>query len=106
MINLNKTKLIQTSVTESIQPLLADIPVFKRFKGCYQLIECNKRIDAYGKIYWIIKLFDFSSTVQVYCFNMNNYVKTLQPNSIVHIEATLKQVNGHRYVRCAFLEAY
>lgn len=105
MITSNKAQLVQTTVEQSIQPLLANIAAFKRFKGCYELIECNKRIDGYGKAYWIIKLFDFSSTIQVYCFNMNEYVKSLRLNSKIHIEATVKQVNGSRYVRCAFLQA-
>lgn len=106
MTKYNNVQLVQTTVQQSIQPLLADIPGFKRFKGCYELIECNKRMDGYGKTYWIIKLFDFSSTIQVYCFNMNEYVKSLRLNSKIHIEATVKQVNGYRYVRCAFLQAY
>lgn len=105
MINSNKAQLVQTTVEQSIQPLLADIPAFKRFKGYYKLIECNSKIDEYGKTYWIIKLFDFSSTIQVYCFNMNEYIRRLHLNSKVHIEATIKQVNGFRYVRCAFLQS-
>lgn len=106
MTKSNNKQLIQTTIQQSIQPLLADVPAFKRFKGCYELIECNKKIDGHGNTYWIIKLLDFSSTIQVYCFNMNSYLKNLQPNSKVHIEATIKKINGHRYIRCAFLQTY
>ena len=106
MTNSNKQQFLQTTVQQSIQPLLSDISAFKRFKGCYELIECNRRIDGLGNTYWIIKLIDFSSTIQVYCFNMNIYIKNLQPNSKVHIEATVKMKNGYRYVRCAFIQSY
>jgi len=105
MTNLPQTNLIPETVEQSIQPLLAEVATFKRFKGTYSLVGSAERIDKSGKAYWIIKLSDISTSINVYCFNMNEFIGHLAVNSIVHIEATLKHVDGHQYVRCAFLQS-
>lgn len=105
MTNSPRTQLIPATVEHSIQPLLAEVASFKRFKGAYSLVGSTERIDKSGKAYWIIKLSDISTSINVYCFNMNQYVELLACNSVVHIEATLKYVDGHQYVRCAFLQS-
>jgi 3'-5' exoribonuclease len=104
MTNSNNTQLFEASVQQSIQPLLENISTFKRFKGCYTMVGCIEKTDKQGKQYWIMHLSDISTFINVYCFNMNDFIAQLQPNSIVHIEATLKYVNGQQYVRCAFLQ--
>jgi len=105
MTNLHSAQIIPATVEHSIQPLLAEVASFNRFKGAYSLVGSTERIDKSGKIYWIIKLSDISTSINVYCFNMNEYVEQLTCNTIVHIEATLKYVDGHQYVRCAFLQS-
>jgi 3'-5' exoribonuclease len=104
MTNSNNTQLFQASVQQSIQPLLENVSSFKRFKGCYTLVGCAEKIDKQGKQYWIMQLSDISTVLNIYCFNMNSFMEQLQANSIVHIEATLKYVDGQQYVRCAFLQ--
>lgn len=104
MTNLHNTQLITATVAQSIQPLLTEVASFKRFKGAYNLVGSTERIDKSGKAYWIIKLSDISTSINVYCFNMNEFIEQLTCNSVVHIEATLKTVDGHQYVRCAFLQ--
>ena len=103
LIHSQKTSLSNT-IEQSIQPLLKNVANFKRFKGFYTLTASTQKIDKYGKPYWIIKLSDISTTINVYCFNMNDFVKRLAVNSIVHIEASLKYVDGYQYIRCAFLQ--
>ncbi|RHW75009.1 HD domain-containing protein [Colwellia sp. RSH04] len=105
MTNSPYTQLMPATVEQSIQPLLTEVSSFKRFKGAYKLVGSTERIDKSGKAYWIIKLSDISTSINVYCFNMNEFVEQLTINSIVHIEATLKYVDGHQYVRCAFLQS-
>ena len=105
MTNSPYTQLTPATVEQSIQPLLAEVSSFKRFKGAYSLVGSTERIDKSGKAYWIIKLSDISTSINVYCFNMNEFVEQLACNAIVHIEATLKYVDGHQYVRCAFLQS-
>jgi len=61
-------------------------------------------MDKLGKQYWIMTLSDISTSIQVYCFNMNSFMVKLQPDTFVHIEAKLSQVSGYQYVRCAFLQ--
>jgi len=104
MTNSNNTQLVQASVQQSIQPLLENISSFKRFKGCYTMIGCIEKTDKEGKQYWIMQLSDISTFINVYCFNMNDFMMQLKTNDIVHIEATLKYVKGQQYVRCAFLQ--
>ncbi len=104
MTNSHSMQLITSTVEQSIQPLLTEVASFKRFKGCYMFVGSTQRIDKSGKAYWIIKLSDISTSINVYCFNMNEFVEQLTYNSVVHIEATLKDVNGQQYVRCAFLQ--
>lgn len=105
MTNLQSTRVNQATVEHSIQPLLTEVASFKRFKGAYSIVGSTERIDKSGKAYWIIKLSDISTSINVYCFNMNEYVEQLACNSFVYIEATLKYVDGHQYVRCAFLQS-
>ena len=93
MTNSNNTQLFEASVQQSIQPLLENISTFKRFKGCYTMVGCIEKTDKQGKQYWIMHLSDISTFINVYCFNMNDFIAQLQPNSIVHIEATLKYDN-------------
>jgi len=104
MINSNNTQLVQTTVKQSIQPLLENISSFKRFKGCYIMVGCIEKKDRLGKQYWVMQLSDISTFINVYCFNMNDLMMQLKANTIVHIEATLKYVKGQQYVRCAFLQ--
>jgi len=103
-INSSNTQLIQTTVQQSIQPLLKNISSFKRFKGCYALVGCVEKTDKLGKTYWIIQLSDISTVLNIYCFNMNEFMMQLQVNTIVHIEATLKYIDVQQYVRCAFIQ--
>lgn len=104
MTNSNNTQLVQTNVQQSIQPLLENVSSFKRFKGCYTLVGCAEKIDKQGKQYWIMQLSDISTVLNIYCFNMNAFMEQLQANTIVHIEATIKYIDGQQYVRCAFLQ--
>jgi len=104
MTNLHNTQVVTASVEQSIQPLLSEIASFKRFKGCYTMVNCVERIDKFGKPYWIMKLSDITTSIDVYCFNMNEFMELMSRNSLVHIEATLKSVDGYQYVRCAFLQ--
>ena len=104
MTNSNNTQLVQTTVQQSIQPLLENVSSFKRFKGCYIMVGCVEKIDKLGKQYWIMQLSDISTVLNIYCFNMNAFMEQLQANTIVHIEATLKYVDEQQYVRCAFLQ--
>lgn len=106
MTNLNNslnTSVLNT-IEQSIQPLLKNVATFKRFKGFYTLTARSQRIDKYGKPYWIIKLSDISTTINVYCFNMNDFIEQLTINTLVQIEASLKQIDGYQYIRCAFLQ--
>ena len=104
MTNSNNTQLVQATVQQSIQPLLENISSFKRFKGCYTMVGCIEKTDKLGKQYWVMQLSDISTFINVYCFNMNDFMVQLQANTVVHIEATLKYVDGQQYVRCAFLQ--
>ncbi|TWX70427.1 HDIG domain-containing metalloprotein [Colwellia sp. C1TZA3] len=104
MTNSNNTQLVQATVKQSIQPLLENISSFKRFKGCYTMVSCIEKTDKLGKQYWVMQLSDISTFINVYCFNMNNFMRQLQANAIVHIEAALKYADGQQYVRCAFLQ--
>ncbi len=102
--NQKSSTLTPYSIEQSIQPLLKNVAKFKRFKGFYSLTASTQKIDKLGKPYWIIKLSDISTTINVYCFNMNDFVEQLAINSLVHIEASLKQIDGYQYIRCAFLQ--
>ena len=102
LINSHKTSY--NTIEQTVQPLLKNVSNFKRFKGFYTLTASSQKIDKYGKPYWIIKLSDISKTINVYCFNMNDFVERLAVNSFVHIEACLKRVDGYQYIRCAFLQ--
>ncbi len=104
MTNSNNPQLVQATVQQSIQPLLENISSFKRFKGCYTMVGCIEKNDKLGKQYWVMQLSDISTFINVYCFNMNDFMVQLQANTVVHIEATLKYVDGQQYVRCAFLQ--
>jgi 3'-5' exoribonuclease len=104
MINLNKKMIVQSTITSSIQPLLENVSSFKRFKGCYTMVGSLERTDRCGKQYWIMQLSDISTVLNIYCFNMNDFMQHLHTNTLVHIEATLKYIKGQQYIRCAFLQ--
>ena len=92
------------TLNSSIQPLLTNIYNFKRFKGNYVLISCIEKRDKHGDSYWVLELSDISATIKVYCFNLNVNFKQLNPNAIIHVEATLKEKHGQHYVRGAFIQ--
>ena len=89
MTNLQSTRVNQATVEHSIQPLLTEVASFKRFKGAYSIVGSTERIDKSGKAYWIIKLSDISTSINVHCFNMNEYVEQLACNSFVYIGVLL-----------------
>ena len=100
MQNLNQL----FTLNSSIQPLLTNIYNFKRFKGNYVLISCIEKRDKHGNSYWVLELSDISATIKMYCFNLNVNFNQLKPNTLIHVEATLKEKQGQHYVRGAFVQ--
>jgi len=90
--------------TESLQPLLIDVFEFKRFAGRYFLTSVVCRVDSNGKPCKVLTIADASTEMKVFCSNEELMQIELRPNSLIHIEAALKQNLGSAYYLCKSLQ--
>lgn len=85
---------------DSLQPLLVDVPNYQRFMGRYYLTGLVTKPDSAGQPCWAITLSDGSGDFKVFCNNPRLMEQHFQPNTMVHVEAVLKQTHGSAYYQC------
>jgi 3'-5' exoribonuclease len=86
--------------TESMQPLLEDVPNFQRFMGRYFVTALKVSSDSKGKSCKVLTLSDASGDLRVFCNAEHLMDLTIAVNQLIHIEAALQQDHGAAYYRC------
>ncbi|WP_438863293.1 HD domain-containing protein [Neptunicella sp.] len=89
---------------ESMQPLLVDVPEYKRFSGRYFLTGLVTKPDQAGNPVTVLTVSDATSDFRVFCTSPVLLDCNLQPNTMVHVEAALYQNMGAAYFRCKDLQ--
>lgn len=86
--------------TESLQPLLIDVFNFKRFAGRYYLTSIVCKVDSNGQPCKVLTIADASTEMKIFCSNEELIQIDLRPDSLIHVEAALKQNMGSAYFLC------
>jgi len=92
------------SIVNNQQPLLCDVYDYKRFKGVYYLTGFVAGIDELKQPFWTVTLSDASGDLRIYCRDQTCIFGTLQPQSLVNVEAGIDNCGKQPYFRCKFIQ--
>ena len=80
--------------------LLSRVYGIRRFIGTYFLVGFSARLHPNGFPFWEVVVSDLTDTLTVYCLDESCILGDLQPQSLVHIEASLDQSASAAFYRC------
>lgn len=97
---------MKNSMTQSMQPLLAEVNNYSRFAGRYYLSILKEGITrTANQRYLKLLISDASADIEVYCCAPELLRAEVQQGRWIHIEASLCQARGTAYFRCKNLVA-